>query len=108
MQILLRTGFVLAILFLWSGAVVAQEPDTAQAGYEFVSGSIAELSPGRIVVNRAVPGKPPENRSFRLTEETKVEGRLRVGARVTVGFRTSDEGEPIAVRIIVRQDGRRP
>lgn len=108
MPILLRTGFLLAILCAGSEAVSAQEPDTAQAGYEFVSGSIAETTPGRIVVNRAVPGKSPENRSFRLTEETKIEGRLRVGARVTIGFRTTDEGEPIAVRIIVRQDGRRP
>lgn len=108
MKILWRIGFLLATLCAGSQVVPAQEPDTAQAGYEFVSGSVAEIPPGRIVVNRAVPGKSPENRSFRVTEETKVEGKLRVGARVTIGFRTTDEGEPIAVRIIVRQDGRRP
>jgi hypothetical protein len=53
------------------------------------------------VVNRAVLGKPPEERAFLITSETKVEGKLRVNARVTVGYRTSEEGD-IATRIIVR------
>ena len=60
-----------------------------------------ELPSGRIVVNRAVIGKPPENRSFLITSETKVEGKLKEGARVTVGFKPTEEGE-VAMRIIVR------
>jgi hypothetical protein len=71
------------------------------APYQFVSGTIARVEEGRIVVNRAVLGKPAELRTFLITSETKIEGRLREGARVTVGFRRADEGD-IAVRIIVR------
>lgn len=71
--------------------------------YEFVSGVISDLPPGKIVVNRAVLGKPPENRTFLISPETKIEGRLRVKVRVTVGFRISEDAEPTAVRIIVRQ-----
>jgi hypothetical protein len=74
----------------------APEPNT-----EFVSGTVTDLPDGRIVINRAVLGKPPENRSFLIKPETKIEGRLRINARVTVGFKPSDEGE-VAVRIIVR------
>ena len=80
----------------------AQEPEpSVERDYEFVSGTITELPPGRIVVNRAVLGKPPENLTFLITSETKIEGKLKVAARVTVGFRPSDEGD-VATRIIVR------
>jgi hypothetical protein len=48
-----------------------------------------------------VLGKPPEERTFLVTSETKIEGQLRVNARVTIGYRPSDEGD-IATRIIVR------
>jgi hypothetical protein len=75
---------------------LAPEPNT-----EFISGPVTDLSGGRIVINRAVLGKPPENRSFLVKPETKIEGRLRVNARVTVGFKPSEEGD-VAVRIIVR------
>jgi hypothetical protein len=82
--------------------VHAQEADPpVQRHYEFVSGSISELPPGKIVVNRAVLGKPAENRTFLITSETKIEGRLRVKARVTVGFKPTNEGD-VAMRIIVR------
>lgn len=56
---------------------------------------------GKITVARAILGKPPENRSFLITGETKVEGKLKMKARVTVGFKTSEQGD-VAVRIIVR------
>ena len=80
----------------------------AEAPYEFVSGTVVELSSGKIVVNRAVPGKPAENHTFIINGETKVEGSLRVQARVTVGYKTNlDTGELVAVRIIVRPQGRK-
>jgi hypothetical protein len=90
-------------LFAWPSAPVrSQEQSPApDANYEIVSGTVTDLPAGRIVVNRAVLGKPPEERTFLITGQTKVEGRLRVNARVTVGFRPSDEGD-IAMRIIVR------
>ena len=61
----------------------------------------SELPPGRIVVNRALLGKPPENRTFLINADTKVEGKLKPKARVTVGIKSTDEGD-VAVRIIVR------
>lgn len=96
------TAFVCLFLAVGSEKIPAQEPAPAvEPNYEFVSGIITELPPGRIVVNRAVIGKPPENRSFLITSETKVEGHLKEKARVTVGFKPSEEGD-VAMRIIVR------
>jgi hypothetical protein len=79
------------------------EPTPPDTPLEFVSGTVSDLPSGRIVVNRAVLGKPPEDRTFLVTNETKIEGSLRVNARVTVGFKPTEGGEPVAVRIIVRQ-----
>ena len=97
-------GTVVVCLYLsFAGEVIpAQDPPPAtEQNYEFVSGTITELPPGRIVVNRAVIGKPAENRTFLITAETKIEGKLRTKARVTVGFKPGEEGD-VAVRIIVR------
>lgn len=88
-------------LLAWMPVTAIGQDQQPEGNYEFVSGIIADLPPGRIVVNRAVVGKPPENRTFLITAETKIEGRLRIRARVTVGFKPSDEGD-VAVRIIVR------
>ena len=84
----------------------AQEPH-AEAPSDFVSGTVVEMPAGKLVVNRAVVGKPAENHTFTLTPETKVEGRLRVNARVTVGFKTTEAGETVAVRVIVRPQSER-
>jgi hypothetical protein len=83
-----------------------QEPP-AETPSDFLSGTVVDLPAGKIVVNRAVVGKPPENYTFTVTSETKIEGRLRVNARVTVGYKAAGEGDPVAVRIIVRQGGER-
>lgn len=83
-----------------------EQPQTAPS-YEFVSGTITDLPPGGIVVNRALLGKTPENRMFIINSETKVEGKLKTHARVTVGFKTTDEGD-VAVRIIVRTSSKKP
>jgi hypothetical protein len=105
---LVETAFVCALFALNGRPVQAQEqPPAAEPNYEFVSGTITELPAGAIVVNRALLGKPPENRTFIINAETKIEGRLRTHARVTVGFKTTDEGD-VAVRIIVRSQSKRP
>jgi hypothetical protein len=89
-------------LALAGEVIPGQEPaPSVEPNYEFVSGTVADLPPGRIVVNRAVIGKPAENRTFLITGETKIEGKLRPKARVTVGFKPSEEGD-VAMRIIVR------
>ncbi len=98
---LLRALLTLTLLSNAVCALQEQTPAPGEPNYEFVSGVIVELPPGRIVVNRAVLGKPAEARTFLINQDTKVEGRLRNGVRVTVGFKPSDEGD-VAVRIIVR------
>jgi len=104
---LLRAVYSLALLLTLSGLPaqpwVQEESVPAEAPFEFVSGTVVEMSGGKLVVNRAVPGKPAENLTFIMNGETKVEGNLRVQARVTVGFKTADTGDLVAVRIIVRQ-----
>lgn len=99
-RFLLTLAFAMT-LTLPGQALPAQDQAPAAEQYEFVSGIIAELTDHRIVVNRAVLGKPAENRAFLITSDTKVEGKLRVNSRVTVGFKPAAEGD-VAVRIIVR------
>jgi hypothetical protein len=90
------------MLSLSGWAMTAQEqPPPTDTKYEFVSGTITDLPPGRIVVTRAVRGKQPEDRTFLITAETKVEGTLKTNAPVTVGFKPTEEGD-VAMRIIVR------
>ena len=78
----------------------------AESPSEFVSGTVVDYSNSRIVVNRAVVGKPAENHTFTVTQETVVEGTPRRNSRVTVGYKKNDSGELLAVRIIVRQQSR--
>jgi len=77
---------------------------TAEPHYDDTfSGPIVELSSQRITVSRSVLGKPAEKKSFWIKPDTRVEGKLHVKVKVTVGFVTTDEGD-IARLIVVRQD----
>ena len=69
---------------------------------EFYSGSVQEFSETSVAVSRSLPGKTPETRVFVMDAETKVEGKLKKLARVTVGYHTHD-GQDVAWRIIVRE-----
>jgi hypothetical protein len=51
-----------------------------------------------------VPAKADESREFAIDKDTKVEGRLRANARVSVRFKADDGGVFHALRIIVRTD----
>ncbi len=107
MMLLSRSICVLALIT--SGLVPGQQEERQaspqavpeETVYEFFSGTIQQLPEGKLIVARAVLGKPAESRSFLITTDTKVEGKLKVKARVTVGFKSSDDGD-VAVRIIVR------
>ena len=94
---------------LLHGVLRAQEQGTtpAEPNYEFFSGTISELPAGQIAVARTVLGKPAENRSFLINSDTKIEGKLRLKARVTVGFKSTADGD-LAVRIIVRPQEKKP
>ena len=69
---------------------------------EFYSGAVQEFSETSVTVSRSLPGKTPETRVFVMDAETKVEGKLKKLARVTVGYHTL-EGQDVAWRIIVRE-----
>lgn len=81
---------------LAQGAAPAVQPRN-----EFFSGVITDLAEDKITVLKTVLGKNSETRTFVITQETHVEGKLRLKARVTVRYAKSDEGDR-ALRIIVR------
>jgi hypothetical protein len=102
---------VLSILFAaltgLGGLVPAQEQDTPTSGKtapaaDIFSGTVTKLTQDSISVVRKVPGHDAVTRSFVRDAQTKVEGKLRERARVTVRFKTGEEGALVAVYIIVR------
>ncbi len=79
-----------------------QEDQKSEATYdETFSGPIVEFSAEKIVISRSILGQEPEKRTFLIKPDTKIEGKLRVKGKVTVGFLTS-EGVDIARLIVVR------
>lgn len=118
MRALLFAATLLA--FCSSLPALAQEPSTAPAHgekgevksevkSEIYSGTVTELSADAVSVSRKLPGKDPEIRKFLLNAQTRVEGKLRTNARVTVRFEGPPAGgeaateEPVlALHIIVR------
>ncbi len=75
----------------------APEPQT-----EKFSGTVADLSAGQVTVVRNTAGAKPERHTFLIRPETRIEGKLHVKARVTVGFVTTTDGD-VAHLIVVRQ-----
>ena len=100
--ILFVTALTLHIARLAFAQDAQERPD---GDYEFVSGVIAAVTRDRITVRRTVSGRTPENHTFLINGETRVEGNLQPRARVTVGYRRTEQGD-VAVRIIVREEER--
>ena len=110
----------LATLLLVVGALltmsVAQEPAKTESAKddsksepkydETFSGPIVEVSATRITVSRSILGKPAEKRTFWIKPDTRIEGRLRVRAKVTVGFVKSDDGD--VARLVVVRTAQKP
>jgi len=71
------------------------------------SGLIVELSATKITVSRSILGKPAEKRTFSIKPDTRIEGKLRVHAKVTVGFVTTDQGD-VARLVVVRPAQKQP
>jgi len=84
-----------------------ESPKTEPKYDETFSGPIVEISTEKITVSRSILGKPAENRTFWIKSDTRIEGKLRVKAKVTVGFVTSDEGD-VARLIVVRVQRQQP
>ena len=100
---------------LLAGLVWAQETelsrkDASQSEPSYddtFSGPVLELSAVKITVSRSILGQPAEKRTFLIKSDTRIEGRLRVRAKATVGFVTTEDGD-IARLIVVRTNQRPP
>jgi hypothetical protein len=80
--------------------LLADENGTAKAADAFFAGNVSEFSAETMIVGRTVRGKA-ESRTFSLTPQTKIEGKLAVKVRVTVRYITDDDGDT-ATLIVVR------
>lgn len=106
--------FGFAIFLLLASLALAQDSDQKPDGTkaeppydETFSGPVVEITASKIVVSRSILGKPPEKRTFVIKVDTRIEGKLRVRAKVTVGFVTNDEGD-VARLIVVRGPQQKP
>jgi len=99
-----------AVLPLWlavsSLPVIARPQDPQEKKAEeptpeaFFSGTVVDYTAEKITVSRVVLGKT-EKRVFRITPDTKCEGKLKAKVRVTVRYVAAEDGET-AELIIVR------
>jgi hypothetical protein len=71
------------------------------------SGPIIEVTATRITVSRSILGKPAEKRTFWIKPDTRIEGKLRVHVKVTVGYIASDDGD-VARLVVVRAVQKQP
>jgi len=69
---------------------------------DIFSGTVSELTADSITVVRKVPARDAGASKFLLDAQTKVEGKLRVKARVTVRYHAEEDGQLRALHIIVR------
>lgn len=93
--------------------VAAQEPakSTAPKGItkavpanDIFSGTVTASTASSVTVVRKVPARADEFREFVVNQDTKIEGKLKVSARVTVRFKAGGDGAVHALRIVVRAD----
>jgi hypothetical protein len=98
----LRVSVLIALL-LCLGALSSfpQQPAEAAPEDHFFSGTVTAKTEDSITVTRSVLGKSPVTRTFTISPETRIEGKLRVKARVTVRYIEREEGD-VAVHVIVR------
>lgn len=97
-----------AILVLATTLAVAQQPPAnppvkkAIPADDIFSGVVTVSAPDSLTVVRKVPARPDESRQFVVDKDTKIEGKLKVNARVTVRFKADGAGAIHALRVIVR------
>jgi len=79
---------------------VAQQ---SEAQTDTFSGTVTDLKTDRVTVRRSIAGSTTELKAFLIQSDTRVEGKLRLKARVTVGYVANENGEAVARLIVVRQ-----
>ena len=95
-----------ALTIISSPATQAQEKEPqAKIGSDtFFSGNVVDVAADHVTVSRTVLGKAAEQRTFKITPATRVEGKMKQKSRVTVRYAASEDGEVVALAIIVRPD----
>ena len=97
-----RLQYLILVLLSFFGAAAGRGEQPAPPPQDqFFSGTITALTADRVTVSRTVLGKESTVRTFAITPDTRIEGKPRLKARVTVRFVRGDEGD-LAVHIIVR------
>jgi hypothetical protein len=104
-------GFV--VLPLWLAVAplspIARPQDPTEKKTEetkpetFFAGTVIEFTAEKITVSRVVLGKT-EKRVFRVTPDTKCEGKLKAKVRVTVRYVATDDGETAELIIVRSQE----
>lgn len=104
-----RFSSLLTVTFLiaWSAIRAEQNPPAPpapapQKKSDNYAGTVVEFTPEKVVV-----AKTKESRTFRITPDTKIEGKLKAKVRVTVRYTSEDDGFT-ATRIIVRTTTPKP
>jgi hypothetical protein len=105
-----RTILSLTTLFLacFTIAVFAQALPADDGAYsanrapenQSLSGQISSVGDAAFTLNIAKGNKGPESVEFLVDDKTKVEGKLTIGAKAMVEYRT-DSGKNIAVHVVV-------
>lgn len=101
-------GLFFVVLLACPPVMRAQEepPGKTRPTYDDTfGGPIVELTATKVTVSRNVLGKT-ERRTFLIKPDTRIEGKLKVKEKVTVGFVTTDEGD-IARLIVAHPDERK-
>ncbi len=99
--------FLAGFLLLMSpaGPLPARAQNTPPAEqkpkYEYFSGTITALDENKVTVIKTVLGKNSETRTFLISKNTRIEGKLKLKVRVTVRYTRDDAGDH-ALHIIVR------
>ena len=85
-------GYLLTIILV----LLAAGPEN------FFSGTVVSVSTTQVTVRRRALVSNAMTKTFVIDAGTKIEGKLRVKANVTVQYLAGDEGQARAIRIIVR------
>src|SRR5450631_614584 len=107
MAAFLTTALLIGLLAVVPATpLVADETGTSKAADTFFAGTVSQFSAETLIVGRTVRGKA-ESRTFSVTPQTKIEGRLALKVRVTVRYFTDDDGDT-ATLIVVRGSAAAP
>lgn len=88
---------------LWSWQQRAATPSkNAIPSAQIFSGTVTKIADNSVTAVRKVVGHDPVTRDFIRDAHTQVEGKLTVGARVTVRYKAAEDGGFLALHIIVR------